>query len=1243
MSQGNAPQIRMLGAVPRVVLARLHMFFNTNKAFLLPTALPSMQKLRQVYADNSPGKLLVVGHADTKGGTAYNDKLSLERAQATIAYLKDEVQTWLDFYRKSVEATKRWGKVEDRLMIISMPDFDTKPKGEDAVSWYQRTRKLTVDGKAGTETRTQLIQEYMSLDGASLADSGIEIETIAHGCGENFPLDDTGDKLDSGATNEKRDPIDRRVELFFFDADFGVVPAPPGDNSSRGSKQYPAWRKRVEETVELRAEDADGPKVTFIEMADAHFRTNSAVVLPEGENPDARGSHQAFTSVGVIATALRFNEEHPGRTLLVAGHTDSTATPAFNQLLSEERAQLTLALLKGGNASRETFKKLAQGRHTVEDIKQILSWAARALPGFDCEPGAIDDNPVTANEPVRRFQNSYNAQRATIAPSSTAALERDGSVGPLTWGAFYDCYEFALQQELGEDAAGLQALRDKLIFADPQHESLGFSEYFPIDELGVDNFRSKTNRRVEVLFFEQGEEPDIPHAAADPETSDLYLPGHYQRTSMDVRTTAKTTGNLCVYTFAEPDEELELLVRSQSGETVASFGREHGETVGSAVLFQLDPDNLPNPTSLAFKRGDLIEEHGSPFDPGAALEGFDNGRLADATDVVRGAESPDNRVAGPGAGTSASTGPTPALSDLRIVVRFANPGHRFLQLARVTLNGALAVPGDSRQGSHVFDVPAGATQLQLQVLIPPLAPRATKNILLVNQTYNLFANTASGFRVPARMITEVGRRHARVRNIGMGSKVGTLQIDLDLRFLDVTDHVRVSASTFRVFEQGSLSGCNLAIFEQTDPTGESNPSSATSWAVLIPPAVAGSDEFSINALLFFQHELEHHMLEVQFTDTSDRGLAYNNSDDVDYDRLTRYLPPPSRPDDLLPPPAQFRPSYVTRTHDDPVGNSPSPSTQFPPNEHFNNYPSFNWAQQLVNSEKRVVLLMPFPKRTSFGQLNQPSSANLRLLQSLTSSLEAEGQIKPKHSALLAGLAIGGWSSGTKTVVDWCAGLVGSDSALPPVVREVYFFDGFEDSKVGLFPGGAVENWFREDRSRKLRLVCTAYTEKEAIDLARRLGATEALDVVLDAGGTPVKGNVRVMPGRSDYFYTNALYKAAFGLPPDPSVVAQPAISLTLRGPGQAQVTPDVSAEAALTLDTESFRGGTPTAFIVLSSRQASLTHQLANYSSTEAAAVLHYIVLPFVLGLPLGTSRPVQSKADFDTAMKSLRDSGDPN
>ena len=528
------PQKRQLGAVPRSVLAELQLFFNTNKSFLLPTALPSVQQLRELYLGNAPCQLLVVGHADTKGGSAYNDKLSLDRAKATIAYLKDDVEAWFEFYGEGVDTKNRWGKVEDRLMIVAMPDFTTKPKGEDLVRWYQRTRGLKVDGKAGTDTRHALIREYLALDGASLTELAGDIDAIAHGCGENFPLDETGEQLDTEPKGDQRDRGDRRVELFFFDAEFGLTPKPGGDNSKPGSPEYPLWRRRVSEIVRLSAGNTAGSKVKFIELADALFRTNSAVVLPEGEVPSKDGSKlESLSSVSAFALLLRLNEERPGKKVFVAGHTDTAGTEDSNQDLSQERAECALAILTG---DRARFQDLCQARHKVADYKQILAWVSRAFGqfGFACDPGVIDDNQTTAEQPVRRFQTTYNEKRAEMGIEQPA-ISVDGSVGKQTWGAFFDCYEVAMAEELGEDSAGVTALREQLVFVDDERKALGFSEYFPVEELGVDHYRSQENRRVELLTFDPGEEPDLEHAKIDPETSELYLPGFYQRTPLPTR------------------------------------------------------------------------------------------------------------------------------------------------------------------------------------------------------------------------------------------------------------------------------------------------------------------------------------------------------------------------------------------------------------------------------------------------------------------------------------------------------------------------------------------------------------------------------------------------------------------------------------------------------------------------------------------------------------------------------------
>jgi hypothetical protein len=217
--------------VPRIVLSRLRgLFFETNKSFLLPAALSVFDRVRDVYRANNPAELLIVGHADTTAEPSINDPLSLERSKNTKAFLEDDVDTWLAMYETSIPEARRWGKNEDGLMLASLEDFPRRSSDEDPVRWFQRTRRLEIDGDAGPKTRRVLVREYMALDHASLVGDDFQITSRAHGCGENFPLEDSGSELDPTPENPKSDQLDRRAELFFFDTEFGIQPPPPGDN-----------------------------------------------------------------------------------------------------------------------------------------------------------------------------------------------------------------------------------------------------------------------------------------------------------------------------------------------------------------------------------------------------------------------------------------------------------------------------------------------------------------------------------------------------------------------------------------------------------------------------------------------------------------------------------------------------------------------------------------------------------------------------------------------------------------------------------------------------------------------------------------------------------------------------------------------------------------------------------------------------------------------------------------------------
>ena len=233
-----ADKLRIVSIQPYVARVRLiGGFFDTSKCFVQPRGLDAIRAVVRMYREFPKAKLLCVGHTDPSGKPDYNGTLSLERAEAAVAYLTDDVEAWYAWYGSGKPEAKRWGSKEDAAMIAAMPDFGERDRAEETVRWYQRTRGLAVDGVAGPETRQGLIREYMEIDGTSLPRG---IEAIAHGCGENFPAKAT-------AGDESAED-DRRVEFFFFDGELGVQPSPPGKNSKPGSLAYPEWVKRTKQS-----------------------------------------------------------------------------------------------------------------------------------------------------------------------------------------------------------------------------------------------------------------------------------------------------------------------------------------------------------------------------------------------------------------------------------------------------------------------------------------------------------------------------------------------------------------------------------------------------------------------------------------------------------------------------------------------------------------------------------------------------------------------------------------------------------------------------------------------------------------------------------------------------------------------------------------------------------------------------------------------------------------------------------
>jgi len=174
-------------------------------------------------------------------------------------------------------------------------------------------------------------------------------------------------------------------------------------------------------------------------------------------------------------------------------------------------------------------------------LTQIFHWVADSSDfNFQCKPTVWDQPPSTTT--VSHFKKSYNEhfdEKFKDIPGAKRFPKEDGTQDAALWGGIFDCYECGLRSELGEDANGVQALRDLLVWVDPDHKSMGFGERFPVDEITKNEVRSQSNRRVEVMMFDEGEEPDMAAAAAEPETMETYLPGVYGKKPVPPMKTAR--------------------------------------------------------------------------------------------------------------------------------------------------------------------------------------------------------------------------------------------------------------------------------------------------------------------------------------------------------------------------------------------------------------------------------------------------------------------------------------------------------------------------------------------------------------------------------------------------------------------------------------------------------------------------------------------------------------------------------
>jgi uncharacterized membrane protein YgcG len=224
------------------------MIFDGDKCFLLPQALDGIQSVVAMHQAHPAAKVLIVGH---EGGDEVQGSvdLALGRAKILADYLTSKPDDWMTWFGSDKPDRQRWGVREVQLMLSALPAPGGKPfydgsspgvmddRTVAALKAFQTANGLTADGKPSSDTRTALVNKYMSIEDTSLAAG---VTPVAHGC--------TGHEDDT-MTQDGLQPDDRRLEVLFFDTD--MKPPPSGDTSDGGSPEYPAWRARLVQTVDF--------------------------------------------------------------------------------------------------------------------------------------------------------------------------------------------------------------------------------------------------------------------------------------------------------------------------------------------------------------------------------------------------------------------------------------------------------------------------------------------------------------------------------------------------------------------------------------------------------------------------------------------------------------------------------------------------------------------------------------------------------------------------------------------------------------------------------------------------------------------------------------------------------------------------------------------------------------------------------------------------------------------------------
>lgn len=218
--------------------------FRFDNSFIEPCMRHVMREVAQHATDNPTQKLLIVGHTDKSGSSAYNQSLSERRARSAYAYLvfgrsrQEALDEWFALRQRRTPGTlpsnnDSWDVIEYQHMLQDLGFYPGPINGThdsltgEAVEAFRCSAGLAPGTTVDDPTWEVLIEAYLVRDALSIPEAqlfpnagdgcdGGRVKWI--GCGEEHPL-----PLPQPPKASGHRPY-RRVELIFVNAP--VIPCP---------------------------------------------------------------------------------------------------------------------------------------------------------------------------------------------------------------------------------------------------------------------------------------------------------------------------------------------------------------------------------------------------------------------------------------------------------------------------------------------------------------------------------------------------------------------------------------------------------------------------------------------------------------------------------------------------------------------------------------------------------------------------------------------------------------------------------------------------------------------------------------------------------------------------------------------------------------------------------------------------------------------------------------------------------